>query len=864
MDVKSSNKGLLIPRVALTATNDVVTIPSPAAALVIYNTVTAGSGSTAVSPGFYFWDGTAWVKIASTNNITSSTWLLGGNAGIDPANHFIGTIDNKPLLFKVNNTPAGRINDGSTANSFFGFNTGSMISTGVHNTGIGYSSLFINSTGSGNTAIGSNALFKNSSGGGNTAVGQEALRGNENGGANTALGGYTLVNNTSGGGNVAAGYGPLFYNTTGGFNIGLGWNALSNNTSGSYNIGIGWTALGNNNTSGSYNIGLGYGTEVGANNLTNATAIGSKAKVDCSNCLVLGSVNGTNGATSNTAIGIGTTNPNASAALDISSSDKGLLIPRVAITSSNDVATIPSPTASLVIYNTATAGTGNTAVTPGFYFWDGASWAKFTISNNSTSSPWLLGGNTGINPIIHFIGTADNQPLIFKVNNELAGNIDASSSNHFFGYKAGSNNTTGMYNSATGFQSLQTNTTGNENTATGYAALLSNSTGSWNTAHGAYSLLNNTTGTWNTASGVSALFKNSSGNWNTAHGARALQGTTTGSDNTAIGYDALRDNATGFQNTASGSAALRNNTSGGANTAVGYRALVGNLTGNSNTATGSDALFGNKTGYVNTATGVAALADNNNGYQNTADGAFTLNKNTSGNGNTATGFLALEKNTIGGGNTASGSFTLRTNITGSANTAIGGYADVSTGDLNNATAIGYGAIVDASNKVRIGNTGVTIIEGQVPFSYPSDGRYKFNVQEDVHGLDFITRLRPITYQFDGKKLDEQIAGNAAASNAVLQASYDEAAAIRRTGFIAQEVEKAAQTINYNFSGINRPRTEKDHYSLSYDAFVVPLVKAVQEQQKQIEDLKKENKELNKLKEQVEALTRAVEILSANK
>jgi len=150
--------------------------------------------------------------------------------------------------------------------------------------------------------------------------------------------------------------------------------------------------------------------------------------------------------------------------------------------------------------------------------------------------------------------------------------------------------------------------------------------------------------------------------------------------------------------------------------------------------------------------------------------------------------------------------------------------------------------VNASNKVRIGNAAVTKIEGQVPFSTPSDGRYKFNVREDVKGLAFIMKLRPITYQFDVSRFDET-----KQTNNIIQTSYKEAAAIRRTGFIAQEVEKAAEQSHYNFSGINKPESEKDHYSLSYEAFVVPLVKGMQEQQLIIENMQKElvvQKEIN--------------------
>ena len=181
--------------------------------------------------------------------------------------------------------------------------------------------------------------------------------------------------------------------------------------------------------------------------------------------------------------------------------------------------------------------------------------------------------------------------------------------------------------------------------------------------------------------------------------------------------------------------------------------------------------------------------------------------------------------------------------------------------ITNATAIGNGAMVNASNKVRIGNAAVTVIEGQVPFTSPSDGRYKYNVREDVRGLDFILKLRPVTYQFDVKKFD----GLAQNASYAVQASYNEATAIRRTGFIAQEVEKAAKQTGYNFSGIISPKNEKEHYSLSYESFVVPLVKSVQEQQmiieKQQSDIKEQEAIIKTLTEKLEALTKKVETLS---
>jgi hypothetical protein len=85
-------------------------------------------------------------------------------------------------------------------------------------------------------------------------------------------------------------------------------------------------------------------------------------------------------------------------------------------------------------------------------------------------------------------------------------------------------------------------------------------------------------------------------------------------------------------------------------------------------------------------------------------------------------------------------------------------------------------------------------------------------------------------------------------NPQLLKDYQKASQIRYSGFIAQEVEAASQALNYNFSGISKPEKSDGHYGLDYASFVVPLVKAMQEQQEMIEALKQQNKALeNRLK-----------------
>ena len=100
-------------------------------------------------------------------------------------------------------------------------------------------------------------------------------------------------------------------------------------------------------------------------------------------------------------VGIGTNAPNASARLEVTATNKGFLLPRIALTGSADAVTIPSPATSLLIYNTASAGAGLAAVTPGYYFWNGSKWLQ--LSTNISSAGWSLTGNSGTSIANNFI-----------------------------------------------------------------------------------------------------------------------------------------------------------------------------------------------------------------------------------------------------------------------------------------------------------------------------------------------------------------------------------------------------------------------------------------------------------------------------
>jgi hypothetical protein len=106
LDVDFANKGLLIPRVSLTSTTDVATIPSPATSLLVYNNNPAMTGG---SVGYWYWNGSSWVSLIGGGSIA---WLLAGNAGTTPGTNFLGTTDAKDLVFKTNNSEKMRVLSG--------------------------------------------------------------------------------------------------------------------------------------------------------------------------------------------------------------------------------------------------------------------------------------------------------------------------------------------------------------------------------------------------------------------------------------------------------------------------------------------------------------------------------------------------------------------------------------------------------------------------------------------------------------------------------------------------------------------------------------------------------------------------------
>lgn len=359
----------------------------------------------------------------------------------------------------------------------------------------------------------------------------------------------------------------------------------------------------------------------------------------------------------------------------------------------------------------------------------------------------------------------------------------------------------------------------------------------------------------NAAFGYQSLNSNTvAGNANSAFGYKSLYSNTTGYRNTAVGSSALEFNTSGALNTAAGMYALYHNTTANFNTAVGGQVLFYNTTGTSNTSIGVNSLFNDTSGSWNVASGVNALNQNKSGNNNSAFGANAILVNTTGNNNTAAGWYALARNTSGSYNTAVGDSALYANTIGNYNTAIGKLAGPTKPTFTNTTAIGYKASPAASNQVRIGNTSVISIGGQVGWTIFSDERVKNNIQENVPGLSFIKALRPVTYHYNIAKENELLGVQ---NTDAKEAGSSDIEKINFTGLIAQEVDRAARRLGYDFSGIDKTGPIM---GLRYNDFIVPVIKSLQELSEENEMLKKDNAYMQ---QQIDELKILVQSVAAN-
>jgi hypothetical protein len=262
---------------------------------------------------------------------------------------------------------------------------------------------------------------------------------------------------------------------------------------------------------------------------------------------------------------------------------------------------------------------------------------------------------------------------------------------------------------------------------------------------------------------------------------------------------------------------MLNNVVGANNTAVGHHSLLANIADN-NTAVGFHTLRCNTTGNMQVAVGFGALCVNTTGRSNVALGANTLISNTVGRYNVAIAEGALSANTSGACNVGIG---------------INAANNITTG-VNNIIAVGSAACTSATTGHTVwGNSANNVCNCvYAAWSNVSDCRDKTNIKTlpSTLGLDLIKKLRPVAFNWDHR------------DTYVRECNYEYgekdgtlAGTKEHYGLIAQELKFVLDDLGVKFDGLGHD-DDKDAYRLTYEELIAPIIKAIQEQQAQIEVL----------------------------
>ena len=441
-----------------------------------------------------------------------------------------------------------------------------------------------------------------------------------------------------------------------------------------------------------------------------------------------------------------------------------------------------------------TAGFGNTSGGNNSFFGSGAGDSNTTASGNSFFGRSAGGANTASNN--SFFGASAGGANTSGIENAFFGfssglNNSASCCNSFFGFMAGAANGAGFQNSFFGRRAGESNTTGFRNAFFGSSAGIANDTGNENSFFGHSAGLVNTSATGNAFFGYMAGAANATAEGNAFFGHSAGAANTTGFGNSFFGRSAGAANTGGDRNAFFGRATGEANTLGNENSFFGHSAGLVNTTGNQNAFFGRNAGLANDSGLTNSFFGYASGAANTSGDNNTFIGANAGDNNTIGNNNTVIG--------AGASANSGGSF---------------------------ATVIGAGASTSFSNRVQLGRQGMDTVAigvpgnpgtfhvcfaatgGNVLSDCSSSRRYKENIQSLYSGLDLISRLRPVTFNW-------------------------KAGGMADLGLIAEEVgEVEPLMVSRNAKG--------EIEGVKYDQIAVVLINAVNDLQAQIHSQQNEN------------------------
>jgi hypothetical protein len=607
------------------------------------------------------------------------------------------------------------------------------------------------------------------------------------------------------------------------------------------------------------------------------------------------------GATAQVKIGTPAGAPDASAMLQVESSNKGLRLPQVALTTTTTFG-LTAPTSApaavgMTVYNTTAGITSSNPLYPaagvGAYTWDGTGWAPANsaaaIAALATAQDLRATGGGFLNHITKDAGVGSNGT-----------GVGTGSSNIAMGTSTMSTNTTGSNNVAISINAMGQNTTGSGNVAIGPTALGQNKDGSNNVAIGNNALSNNSA-TGGTGFGSVAIGLNSLANNDGSHGlhvgigVEALKSNTSGYANVGIGYNALTKNTTADYNTAVGTSAMETNVTGTRNVAVGYQTMIGS-TGDFNTGIGSQALGSpGFSGVRNTGLGYQALTLLNSGVSNTGVGEQAMRSLATGNNNVAIGAYSAGDQSAGSNNisigaaqnlqslTASNQLNIGNSIWGtSVNTSfpaigIGSGAQNPQANLhlqNIGSPSGYSLLITSSvapltgsmalgtsnidgvamNAAGMGiqsnNAGAYISLGRTAASTTGNEYIRFNRAGAGVGGIVLNGLAAVSYNTTSDiRLKENIRPTAFGIADLMKVdvrdyNYKTDKSLPQTGFIAQQLYTVYPTA-VTPGGADE---KTNPWMVDYSKVTPLLVKAIQDQQAEITDLKTRLERLEKLLE----------------
>lgn len=618
LEVATTNKGILLPRVTLTTTTIATPLSAHVEGMTVYNTATTGD----VTPGYYYNDGGKWVKLATSPGPQGIQGVAGVNGKsayeLAVTNGFNGT-ETQWLYSLVGPQGPQGIAGPAGANGANGSSAYQVaVANGYNGTETQWLASLVGATGPQGTqgiqgvagSLGANGQGVPTGG----TTGQVLAKVNDTN-YNTAW-----VNPTSSEDAAQNSQITILQNS-----VTLNYQTLDN-VNNTQNLQI-------NNLENTINQN--YSTLVNVNDIQNSQ-INSIQTVNTSQSNQISNIN-----SSLNSINTNITNQNN----QITTLNNSLT------TTNNNVATLQSK----VIPTGGTSGQVLAKV-------DGTDYNTQWVTNSSQGDLRLVNtsshisqdagngsngsnaGNTSVIAIGSGTGNSNTAEGSLFIGHQAGYSNSNGASNTFVGYQSGKNNTTGPMNTFFGYQAGEKSTNGNNNTYLGYRA-------GQNSANNTY--------------------------WNTFVGSQTGQGNTTGLANSAFGADALKSN-NNSGNAVFGSGSLSANTSGDENAVFGRGAIPLNTTGRVNTIVGSTSLYNSTTGSYNATLGAYSGYATTTGSNNTFLGFNSGNTNTTGSNNIVIGSDANAPSATSNNQLSIGNLIYGTGLDGTSNTISTGNIGIGT------------------------------------------------------------------------------------------------------------------------------------------------------------------------------------------